>query len=505
MARDLRTISSRMVLAVLMIHAVLLPALFYGMIRVVRTAQEEVFVDHVRIYSRVFADLLQSSDAINADDAIVAYLDSTILGGRCVHAALRMGDRRLISTVMDSIDGGKFIEDFQFGEHGDNVYYLSIPVQLGASVAVLELGFDEEPTTLEIESARTTIRNIVLLYLLVSVIFAILLSNVLSRPLRRLRHDSRQIASGDYARQISTDSTIFEIAELSHDIEHMRSTLVGVNARLEAEIVSREAAESERRKVERHLRHAHRLQSIGTLAGGVAHEINNVLLPILLYTDLALEDLPKDSPVRPNLDRVMKLAKRAKGLSEQILTFGRQSGDAMVMVSDIAPVVDEAMSMVRALIPASIEISLNIDRPAGPLLCNPNEIQQLVVNLCSNAYKSLVKGMGSVRITLENYCINPGAAENFTRLQAGDCVRLGVADDGEGMDPVTIERMFDPFFTTREVGEGTGLGLSVVHGIVVSHGGEVVVSSEVGVGTAIEIYFPRVDDQTPSSAGRLKI
>ena len=337
MARDLRTISSRMVLAVLLIHAVLLPILFYGMIRVVRTAQEEVFVDHVRIYSRVFADLLQTSDTLMTDDEVIAHLDSTILGGRCVHAALKLDDRRLHSTVMDSDDEEDFVEDFHFGEHDDGVYYLSVPVFFGESMAVLELGFDEEPTALEIETARTTIRNIVLSYLLVSVIFAILMSNVLSKPLRRLRGDSRLIASGDYARQISTNSTIFEIAELSRDIEHMRSTLVGVNARLEAEIVSREKAESERRKVERHLRHAHRLQSIGTLAGGVAHEINNVLLPILLYTDLALEDLPKDSPVRPNLERVVRLAKRAKGLSEQILTFGRQSGDAMIIVPDLAP------------------------------------------------------------------------------------------------------------------------------------------------------------------------
>ena len=161
--------------------------------------------------------------------------------------------------------------------------------------------------------------------------------------------------------------------------------------------------------------------------------------------------------------------------------------------------------MVRALIPASIEIALDIERPVGPVLCNPNEVQQLVVNLCSNAYKSLLKGAGRVRITLENCYVSAKTAENFSRLKTGDCARLSVTDNGEGMDPATMERMFDPFFTTREVGQGTGLGLSVVHGIVVSHGGEVVVSSEVGVGTTIDIYLPRVDDQELDSSGRLKI
>jgi signal transduction histidine kinase len=482
-----------MVLAVLLINAVLLPILFYGMLAVVRNAQEEVFIDHVRIYSRVFADLLQTHDGPETDDELIANLDSTILGGRCVHAALIMDDRSLLSSLMEADDSDRFVEDFEFGEHDDNVYYLSVPVQLDSSLALLELGFDEEPTRLGIQGARTTIQNIVLIYLAVSVVLAILLSNVLSRPLRRLRHNSRHIASGDYARQISTSSKIFEITELSRDLEHMRSTLVGINARLEGEIASRVAAEAERRKAEVHLRHVHRLQSMGTLAGGVAHEFNNVLLPILLYTDLALEDLPDDSAVRPNLERVMKLAKRAKGLSEQILTFGRPSGEAMVLMPDIAPVIDEAMSMVRALIPATIEIHLRFERPVGSVICNANELQQLVVNLCSNAFQALAKGSGSIGVKLDNCRVGKELAEQHSRLAEGAYVRLTVSDDGEGMDFATIDRMFEPFFTTREVGKGTGLGLSVVHGIVSKHNGEIVVSSEVGIGTKIEVYFPQAD------------
>jgi len=212
-----------------------------------------------------------------------------------------------------------------------------------------------------------------------------------------------------------------------------------------------------------------------------------------LYTDLALEDLPEDSPVRPNLERVLKLANRAKGLSEQILTFGRQSGGAMSVFPDIAPVIDEAMSMVRALIPASIEIHLDIQRPVGPVLCNSNELQQLVVNLCSNAFRSLVKGGGNIHITLENCLVSEELSEQHTRLVQGYYVRLAVVDNGEGMESDIIERIFDPFFTTQEVGKGTGLGLSVVHGIVTKHSGEIVVSSEVGVGTTIDVYLPQAE------------
>ena len=493
MARALKTISSRMVFAVLLIHTVLLPVLSYGMLTVVRNTQEEGFIDHVRIYSRVFADLLQSNGELSDDDKIVEALDSAILGGRCVYAVFQNGERRLLSSLMSSEDGDSFKEDFRFGENDDHVYYLSAPLQVGGGIATLKLGFDENPTLSEIQNAWVTILLIVLIYLLVTVALVLVLSNVLSRPLQRLRHDSRQIASGDYTRQMSAKSEIFEISELNRDLENMRSTLVGINAKLEGEIASREVAETERRKAEVHLRHMHRLQSIGTLAGGVAHEFNNVLLPMLLYTDLALEDLPEDSPVLPNLERVVKLANRAKGLSKQILSFGRPSNGDLAEVPDIAPIVDEAMSMVRALIPANIEIQLNIQRPAGPVRCDSNEIQQLVVNLCSNAFQSLLKGGGSIGVGLTTCHVTPEFVDDHPRLREGGHIRLSVADDGEGMDSATIDRMFDPFFTTRDVGKGTGLGLSVVHGIVTKHNGEIVVSSEVGTGSTVDVYFPQVD------------
>ena len=213
MARNLKSLSSRMVLAVLLINAVLLPILSYGMLTVVREVQEDFFSDHVRIYSRVFADMLQANDTLVTETEILASLDSSILGGRCVYAALNMGDSRLLSSLMEAADGDKFVEDFQFGEHGDAVYYMSIPLQFGERSAVLELGFDEQPTLLDIESARETILTIVLIYLLVTVLLVILLSTLVSGPLRRLRHDSRQVASGDYTKQMSINSEIFEITE----------------------------------------------------------------------------------------------------------------------------------------------------------------------------------------------------------------------------------------------------------------------------------------------------
>jgi len=480
-----------MVVGILAIHAILLPLLSYGMLALVRNAQEEVFIDHVRIYSRVFADLFHASDGVPTLAEITANLDSSILGGRCVHAVLNIANERILSSLMASGEADKFVEDFQFGDHGDNVYFLSVPLQLGTESAVLELGFDEEPTLREIASARRAILVIVSGYLLVSVVLVFILSKLVSNPLGRLRRVSREIASGDYSTRMLVESEIFEVHELARDLEHMRSTLVGVNAELEGEIAGRKAAEAERREAEIHLRHIDRLQSIGTLAGGVAHEFNNVLLPLLLYTELALEDLSADSLARSKLERVVKLANRAKGLSEQILTFGRPPGEAVMATQDIGPAIDEAMSMVRALVPATIEIQLDVQQPVGPMLCNPHEIQQLVVNLCSNAFQAQLKTGGIIGVSVENCMVSADFAKEHPRLVEGSYVRLRVTDEGEGMTAATIERIFDPFFTTREVGQGTGLGLSVVHGIVVKHGGDIVVSSELGVGTAVDVYFPR--------------
>jgi len=489
-------------MSVLLIHAVLLPLLFYGLLTVVRNVQEDVFIDHVRIYSRTFADLLQTNDVLASEAEYLASLDSSILGGRCVHAALRVGGRRILSSLMDAEDGDRFNEDFRFGEHEDNVYYLATSLQLGTEPAVLELGFDEEPTLLEIESAGWTILYILVTYLLVTLVLVFGLSILLSRPLQRLRYDSRKIASGDYKKRMSVDSGIFEIRELTHDLEHMRSTLVGINARLKAEIVSREEAEAERRKAEVHMRNMDRLQSIGTLAGGVAHEFNNVLLPLLLYTDLALEDLPQDSEIRPNLERVMKLANRAKRLSEKILTFSRPSGDALKITSDIAPVVEEGMSMIRALIPANIDIKLSVERPAGPILCDPSELQQLLVNLCGNAYQALAAGGGTIDVDLRNCSVTESLRSKHPELGEENYVRLRVVDTGEGMSSATIDRIFEPFYTTREVGKGTGLGLSVVHGIVAKHNGEIVVTSEIGAGTTIDVYFPQCKNQDLTASER---
>jgi len=490
MKRSLKSLSSRVVIAALIIHAVLLPILFYGLLTVVRHSEEEMFVDQVRIFSRVFADTMDTDLEFDSEAELIAHLDSAILGGTCMFAALELGDRLLVSSLMQPEDAEHYAEDFRFGENDDGVYYTSAPLQFPEQMAILKFGFDEGPTTARIESARGTILFIIIGYLVVSLSLVTFLANIVTGPLQRLRRVSREIASGDYGRKLSVDSNILEINELGSNLENMRSALVGVNARLQQEIADREAAQAEQRKVEGHMRHMQRLQSIGTLAGGVAHEFNNVLLPILMYIDLALEDLPTDSPTRSKLERVMRLANRAKNLSQQILTFGRRSTEVTQVALDVAPVIEEALSMVRAMVPANIEIRTDIEHQAGTIVCDPAEIQQLVVNLCSNAYHSMLKGGGHMTVSLKLVDSADELSGRHLGLSDDEYLRLRVADTGVGMDPPTLQRIFEPFFTKREVGQGTGLGLSVVHGIVERHDGKINVSSEVNGGTTVDIYFP---------------
>jgi signal transduction histidine kinase len=245
-----------------------------------------------------------------------------------------------------------------------------------------------------------------------------------------------------------------------------------------------------------------RLETVGTLASGIAHEFNNILLPIILYTDLALEDLPQDSPIRGNLERVKKLANRAKEVIDEILTFSRKTVEPGREPSDVASILKETLALVRALIPATIDIQTNIDEKCGRVLVEATEVQQLIMNLCSNAFQAMAEKGGRLTIDVCDVAIDEDSDHISRGLVPGHYVRISVGDSGQGIDPVIRERIFEPFFTTGEVGKSTGLGLSVVHGIVVSHGGDIIVDSTPGHGSTFHVYLPQATLSSELPAGR---
>jgi len=487
---------------VLLIHAVLMPLLFITLAQAVERNLANAFLDDSRFYARFIADSVDDLDFESGREAVVEHLDSALLGGRIVYAALVHNDSMIVSSLTDQHEVALFQEDFEFGEHEDDTYYLSLPVESGSRARILHLGFDEVPTREHFETVKKSIVYALGTYML-SVLIAIgYLSSTVVRPLKWLQQASRKVSSGEVDKELRTDSSLVEIQDLTADLERMRSKLVGMNAQLQQEIMDREQAETERRNLERYLRHAQRLESLGTLAGGVAHEFNNVLQPLLLYTDLALEDLPEGSPVADNLQNVLNLAKRAKGLSQQILTFGRQDTDADFELLNLTPVVREALTMIRALLPATIDMRADLSSDIGDVRCDPAQIKQLIVNLCNNSFRALSSTNGYIHISLKEVIVPRNMAKEYPNLHEGENVVLQISDTGVGMDPQTVERVFEPFFTTQDVGQGTGLGLSVVHGIVLRHDGEIMVESELGKGTNVRIYLPLVDEGAGKNNGK---
>jgi len=245
---------------------------------------------------------------------------------------------------------------------------------------------------------------------------------------------------------------------------------------------------SEKLKLESQLQQTQRMESIGTLAGGIAHDFNNILFPIMGHTEMLLKDITEDSPVRDSLKGIYTGALRAKGLVKQILTFSRQeSGNLNLM--KIQPIINEVLKLIRSSIPASIEIKQDLDPDCGVIKADPTQIHQIVMNLATNAYHAMEKTGGDLKVNLKiiklsrDDVITPG-------ITPGTYACLIIADTGIGMDKIVKEKIFDPFFTTKEKSKGTGMGLSVVHGIVQSMGGAIQVYSKPGKGTEFKVYFP---------------
>ncbi|MBM9614173.1 response regulator [Desulfobulbus rhabdoformis] len=265
---------------------------------------------------------------------------------------------------------------------------------------------------------------------------------------------------------------------------------------------------SVQRNLEKQLVHAHKLESIATLAGGIAHDFNNILGAILGNADLLLYRLPKKEQsvqekttapityeeIGEHIQAIRRAGNRAKELVTQILAFSRQSVNERHNLL-IAPVLKESCRLLRASLPATIEMRLSVADKVGMIYADGGQIQQVIMHLCANAAQALENQSGFIDISLRETETGKAEQLRYHNLAPGRYVVLTVKDNGRGMSPEMLERIFDPFFTTREVGDGSGMGLSVLHGIIVSHDGIIDVNSEVGKGSAFTVFFPRVEEE----------
>ena len=248
-------------------------------------------------------------------------------------------------------------------------------------------------------------------------------------------------------------------------------------------------------KLEKELRQAQKMEAIGTLAGGIAHDFNNILAGIIGFTEMSLEDAPETGPPRESLEFVLKGAHRGRDLVRQILTFSRKS-EPEKKPTNLGAAIEEVLPILRASIPSTIKIQRNLTDSSEHVLADRIQIHQILMNLCSNAAHAMYDSGGVLEIGLEKVVVLPGEHGDWPDLQSGNYMKLSVSDTGRGMDRSTLERIFEPFFTTKNPGEGTGMGLSVVHGIVKGHNGEIIVKSEITKGSVFEIYFPVLPEGT---------
>jgi signal transduction histidine kinase/DNA-binding response OmpR family regulator len=259
-----------------------------------------------------------------------------------------------------------------------------------------------------------------------------------------------------------------------------------------SEALQRALAVAAMKRSEERMLQSQKLEAVGTLAGGIAHDFNNILSAIVGYTDLTLfaDDLPPT--LHKNLEQVKKAGQRARDLVRQILSFSRIE-ESRISPVDVSPIIKEALKLLRASIPSTIAIEKNIHSDIGLIAADPSRIHQVLMNLCTNAAHAMQGIDGVLRVELEKVETDPADA-GLAELAGKICLKLSVSDTGQGIPPERISRIFDPYYTTKDKGEGTGLGLAMVHGIVRGIGGIVSVESELGKGSVFNVYFPCVDD-----------
>jgi len=267
------------------------------------------------------------------------------------------------------------------------------------------------------------------------------------------------------------------------------------------DITDRKLVEAEKKRLETQLQQSQKMESIGTLAGGIAHDFNNILYSIIGYTELALDDVEGGTPLHDNLQELLVAAHRAGNLVKQILTFSRQV-DQKLKPLKIETVIREALKLIRSSLPSTIEINQNITHTCGLVMADATQIHQVAMNLLTNAFHAMEDQGGRLDVTLKEINLDMDDLKDPAMLP-GSYVCLTVADTGSGIDKSVIDRIFEPYFSTKGIDKGTGLGLAMVHGIVKSYGGDIRIYSEPGKGSAFHVYLPVIQTQDETKETRV--
>jgi PAS domain S-box-containing protein len=326
--------------------------------------------------------------------------------------------------------------------------------------------------------------------------------DLIGKPYLDLVHpDDRALSAERLKKSIDENWVVppreHRILALDGQVVHVESTGVSVKYRGEnqhlgvfRDITERKRAEEEKAKLEAQLQQTQKMEAIGTLAGGIAHDFNNILSVIIGHAEVLNFEGDIGTSTRNSLNQILAASQRAKQLVRQILAFSRHGKQEKILIN-LKPIVKESLEFLRASLPTLIELRHYLEPDAGTIMADPTQMQQVLMNLCVNAAHAMEKDGGVLQIKLANAALTEEDTRFDPEVEPGDFVKLTVSDTGHGMEPSVLQRIFDPYFTTKERGKGTGLGLAVVHGIVKSHGGMIKVDSEVGKGATFTIFLPR--------------
>jgi signal transduction histidine kinase/ActR/RegA family two-component response regulator len=284
-------------------------------------------------------------------------------------------------------------------------------------------------------------------------------------------------------------------ANLEALVEQRTAELQVTNERLSKEIKDHISSQKAKEQLEKQLRHSQKMEAIGTLAGGIAHDFNNILGSVIGFAELAIDDSEPDTIIRSNIEEILNAGKRARDLVKQILAFSRRDEQAMRSV-EMADILREVHHLLRATMPSSIDFVLSLHQSAK-VYADPTQINQVFMNLGINAAQASDPDSGQVILSLEETVLSDSFCRNHPGTKTGAYAVVTVKDNGHGILPEVMERIFDPFFTTKPLGQGTGLGLSVVHGIVQNHGGAITVETQLGKGSTFRVYLPIASMEPP--------
>lgn len=405
-----------------------------------------------------------------------------------VWTALAFGEDQLFETHKETLraelDADILTEEFE--KDADKV--VAALDKVAETADAISDGADEAAEG-AVEQAQTTIAILLILALTGSMALLSLIVLTVVRPIRQLtsqmlnftehmgKDTSKASIAGNEVNQLRSafDHLIFQVRQRTEELDSANKDL--------AEELNR------RRSLEQQLVHAQKLDGLGTLAGGIAHDFNNMLYVILGCTKIVLSDLKGKSEIRDLILKIDEAAERSKSIVKQILFFSRQETPDKQPI-DIVDAFDKSIMLLRAGLPSSIMLQVDIPKERWMTLADETQIQQVVMNLVTNASQSYDQGKGYVYVTMRPVDVGPELVAKHLGLQKGQYVSFTVKDLGCGIPDHILSRIYDPFFTTKPVGEGTGLGLAVVHGIITAHDGIITVSSEPGVGTEFSVYLP---------------